>query len=79
MGRVKLQISVPDEMVERIDRIANEMGMTRSQLCAFFIGNSVRQTEMQTNAIASLSSTIAPVLEQALKEEQEKKLAGAGE
>lgn len=79
MGRIKLQISVPDEMVERIDKIANEMGMTRSQLCAFFIGSSVRQTEMQTNAIASLSSTIAPVLEQALKEEQEKKLAGAGE
>lgn len=79
MGKTKLQVTVPDEMVERIDKIASEMGMTRSQLCAYFIGNSVRQTEMQTNAIASLSTALAPVLEKALKEEQKSKQTGASE
>lgn len=79
MRKTKLQIAMPDEMIERIDKIANEMGMTRSQLCAYFIGNSVRQTELQSNAISSAMSTLAPVFEQALKEEKKSKQAGASE
>lgn len=79
MRKTKLQIAMPDEMIERIDKIANEMGMTRSQLCAYFIGNSVRQTELQSNAISSAMSTLAPVFEQALKEENKSKQVGASE
>lgn len=71
MKKTKLQITMPDDMVARIDKIASEMGMTRSQLCAYFIGSSVRQTELQTDAISAAMNTIIPVVEQALKGKEE--------
>lgn len=67
--RIKLQIGMPVEMIERIDKIASEMGMTRSQLCAYFIGNGVRQTELQSNAVASMVSQLAPALQQVIQQE----------
>lgn len=69
--RIKLQIGMPVEMIERIDKIASEMGMTRSQLCAYFIGNGVRQTELQSNAVTSMVSQLAPALQQVIQQEKQ--------
>lgn len=35
---MKVQVKVNDELVERIDYYAKKMGMSRSSLCAYFIG-----------------------------------------
>lgn len=66
--RIKLQIGMPVEMIERIDKIADEMGMTRSQLCAYFIGNGVRQTELQSSAISTMVAQLAPMMQQAVQQ-----------
>ena len=76
MKKTKLQITMPDDMVARIDKIASEMGMTRSQLCAYFIGSSVRQAELQTDAISAAMNTLVPVFEQVLKDGNDGKLVG---
>lgn len=38
---MKLQITVSDELCERIDRYAKMMGQPRSSLCAVWIGQGV--------------------------------------
>lgn len=38
---MRLQINIADSMVEQIDYYAKEMGVSRSALCATFIGQGV--------------------------------------
>lgn len=38
---MKLQITVADELVEQIDNYAKMMGVSRSALCAIWIGQGV--------------------------------------
>lgn len=38
---MKVQVTVSDEMVTKIDTYAKEMGISRSALCSVFIGQGV--------------------------------------
>lgn len=38
---MKVQVTVSDEMVNKIDKYANLMGISRSALCATFIGQGI--------------------------------------
>lgn len=42
---MRVQVNLSDNMVSRIDKIADEMGLTRSALCSTFIGQSVMSFE----------------------------------
>jgi L-ribulose-5-phosphate 3-epimerase UlaE len=54
--KIKLQVSVSRELCERIDALANEIGMDRSQLCAYFLYKQVKQEEMNPRVIANIKS-----------------------
>ena len=54
--KIKLQVSVSHELCERIDALANEIGMDRSQLCAYFLYKQVKQEEMNPRVIANIKS-----------------------
>jgi hypothetical protein len=66
--KIKLQVSVSVELCERIDVLAREIGMDRSQLCAYFIGRQVKQEELQSDAIASVLSQFSPAMVEVLKD-----------
>lgn len=38
---MRIQVNVSDEMVEKVDAIAKDMGMSRSALCTYYIGLGV--------------------------------------
>lgn len=38
---MKVQVNVNDDMVKKIDQYAKAMGVSRSSLCAMFIGQGV--------------------------------------
>lgn len=65
--KIKLQVSVSVELCERIDVLAREIGMDRSQLCAYYIGKQVKQEELQSNALASIMSHFSPAMVEAFK------------
>lgn len=65
--KIKLQINVSVELCERIDALAKEIGMDRSQLCAYYIGKQVKQEELQSNALSSIMSQFSPALVEAFK------------
>lgn len=54
---MRVQVNLSEEMIERVDKIANLYGVTRSGLLATFIGQQVTQVEMgQTLANNLLNS-----------------------
>lgn len=65
--KIKLQVNVSVELCERIDALAREIGMDRSQLCAYYIGKQVKQEELQSNALASIMSQFSPAMVEAFK------------
>lgn len=65
--KIKLQVNVSVELCERIDALAREIGMDRSQLCAYYIGKQVKQEELQSNAVASIVSQFSPSMVEVFK------------
>ena len=51
---MKVQVKVNDELVERIDYYAKKMGMSRSSLCAYFIGIGVMSLDKSNSFIDQL-------------------------
>lgn len=41
----RIQVSLSDEMVSRVDKLAESYGVTRSALCSTYIGQMVDGTE----------------------------------
>lgn len=67
IDRVKVQISLSVDLCARVDAIAKEIGMDRSQLCCYFIGKQVKQEEAQAAALASMVNGLPPAVASALK------------
>lgn len=51
---MRVQVNLSDEMIKRVDAIANLYGVTRSGLLATFIGQQVTQIEMGQNLANNL-------------------------
>lgn len=72
---MKVQVIMSEEMVKRVDEYANSMGVSRSALCAIFIGQGVmgldRGADIVENAVNSgvFDNLLKSVL---LKEDTEK-------
>ena len=64
--KIKLQVTVSVELCERIDAIAQEIGMDRSQLCAYYIGQQVKQAEMQATVLAQMPDAMKGFLQNAM-------------
>lgn len=42
---MRVQVNLSKEMIERVDKIANFYGVSRSELLTIFIGSQVREEE----------------------------------
>lgn len=49
-------MNLSDEMVDRVDRIAKDYGVSRSALISTFVGQMVTNTEVSKNAVSALLS-----------------------
>jgi hypothetical protein len=59
---MKLQVLVSDEMAQRIDKHAKEIGVTRSAFCAMLIGQGVSSYEQAQGIINSAGDEIVSQL-----------------
>lgn len=55
---MKLQVLVSDEMCEKIDTYAKEIGVSRSAFCAMLIGQGVRGFDKSTEILQDLKEKL---------------------
>lgn len=55
---MKVQVKVNDELVERIDYYAKMMGMSRSSLCAYFIGIGMMSIDKANTLMNEMSDVM---------------------
>ena len=48
--KIKVQINLNADMVEKIDKYADKIGMTRSGLCSYWIGQGFMSMDLMINA-----------------------------
>ena len=67
---MKLQINVSDVMVKEIDKYAEMMGVSRSALCATFIGKGIMSYNKSFEMLGSMGEKLKDSLlaEKAIKE-----------
>jgi hypothetical protein len=67
---MKLQINVSDVMVKEIDKYAEMMGVSRSALCATFIGQGIMSYNKSFEMLGSMGEKLKDSLlaEKAIKE-----------
>ena len=53
---MRVQVNLSDDMVNRVDRIAKDYGVSRSALISTFVGQMVNNTEISKNAVSALLS-----------------------
>ena len=72
---LKVQVTVSDEMVTKIDSYAKEMGISRSALCSVFIGQGVlgfdKAYKMVNDAIDTVSADMILKMENDPKVKEE--------
>lgn len=68
---MRVQVNVADEMVERIDLYAKKMGVSRSALCSFAIGNYIMGLDKSLDIVKELGDKLGDGLlaEKILKED----------
>lgn len=66
---MRIQVSMSDSMVERLDKIADEMGVSRSALCTTFIGQAVLAHE---KTYSFVQDALVQMGNQAIKSETKK-------
>lgn len=64
---MRVQVNLSDKMVERLDAIAEDLGLSRSSLCNMFIGQGVNSYEKANTLFTSIPQE---VLVKALNSEQ---------
>lgn len=67
---MRIQVNMSEKMIERVDKLAEAMGMSRSATCNFLISQGVMSYEKTNQAMASLPAEIVDKLLQKLPDEQ---------
>lgn len=50
---MRIQVALSEDMVKRIDRLAESYGVNRSSFCAMILGQSVNSLEQASNIVQS--------------------------
>lgn len=64
---VKVQVSLSDEMCERLDKCAKLLGVSRSAFCANLIGQGVFGFEKASCVMDGMATQLSSTLEDASK------------
>lgn len=65
---MRLQINISDDMVKQIDFYAKEMGVSRSALCATFIGQCIMSYNTSYGVLKDVGEKIADASIKSIKE-----------
>lgn len=68
--KIKIQINMNADMVRKIDAFAKSIGMNRSSICQYWIGQGYRQQETQSNMFENMSQAISNDIKRALSEQE---------
>lgn len=52
---MRVQVNLSDEMVKRVDDYADKIGVTRSALCGFFIGQGILGYDNASTVLDSIA------------------------
>lgn len=55
---MRIQVNLSEEMVAKVDKYASLLGVSRSALCALFIGNGVLGYSKAEESLSSLFSSL---------------------
>lgn len=58
-GRERIYVTVSSEMASRIDFYCEKMGLTRSALCAYFVGHGVMGMDRAMGMVDKMGEIIA--------------------
>lgn len=61
---MRVQVNLSNEMVKRVDKIAEDYGLTRSALCATFIGQCVMSYEKTFNVLQDTFNKLGDTIQQ---------------
>jgi len=53
---MKVQVNISDDMVEKIDSLANKMGVSRSSLCAMAVGQYILSFEKSMSILENMGT-----------------------
>lgn len=67
---MKVQVNLNDDMVAKIDKLAKEIGVSRSSYCAMLIGQGVNAANQTYDLIKGLNDNISNVISKNLKSKQ---------
>lgn len=59
----RVQVSLSDEMVDKVDSYARKMGVTRSALCALLIGQGIMSYDKGSDILSTLGKELAMRIE----------------
>lgn len=67
---MRVQVNLSDEMVTRVDKYADMMGVSRSALCSMFIGQGIMAYDKSISMLENVGERVGNSLlaEQVLKE-----------
>ena len=61
---MKVQITLNDKLVEKIDKYAAAIGMTRSSICAYWIGQAVLGFDKASQTLDRMGTDVLTLLTQ---------------
>lgn len=56
---MRVQVNLSEDLVSRIDKYAQMVGMSRSSLCAFFVGQGVMSYDKSLEVLQSAGLRVA--------------------
>ena len=71
-GKQRITITVSDESVEKLSYYGEKMGMNRSALCAYFVGQGLLSMDKAYSLIDRVASDMSDEMKNALVESSEK-------
>ena len=71
-GKQRITITVSDESVEKFSYYGEKMGINRSALCAYFVGQGLLSMDKAYSLIDRVASDMSEEMKKALAESSEK-------
>ena len=70
---MKVQVTMNDNIVKRIDEYANMLGISRSSLCAVWIGQGLMSYDKSFKLIDNVQGDLLAMFREEISKEKEKK------
>lgn len=64
---MKVQVTLNDELVKRIDKYADTIGLSRSACCAYWIGQAVLSMDKSLDVLDKMGVDLAAAIDEQTK------------